>query len=48
MRANSVLDKIIELAKVLYYVVAGIPLLIIGCFADTGYFWLNNFRSNLK
>ena len=48
MKAGTIMKKIIELLKVLGFMIVGIPLLIMGCFTDSFYFWANNFRSNLK
>lgn len=48
MKANTILDKIKELFFVMCFVVAGIPLLLVGNLADSFYFWANNFRTQLK
>ena len=48
MSARSTKEQVIKLTMFLSFAALGLPILILALFADFYYFWMNNFRSNLK
>ena len=41
-------DKIKNWSSFILFLLFGVPILTINLFTDFYYFWMNNFRSNLK
>jgi hypothetical protein len=48
LRSIRKVDKIKNWSKFFFYIVFGIPILILNLLTDFYYFWRNNFRSNLN